>query len=205
MVEGRRRRRHQGVQRAAGRPGQGRAGAGRVRHRRRHAGAHPVPARRARGAARPQTPDHDRHAQQCDRSRGRQGARNCGLRHAVLRQSDRGYRDRTDAGTDPPHRLRECAPQGRRALAEHDRQRSRGQDPRRHRPGQARRSRGRHRQGVRHEGAGLEPEPHAGQMPRGRRRLCEQGRPLSPGRFRQRACPAEPAHARPDRRARRSD
>ena len=41
----------------------------------------------------------------------------------------------------------------------------------------------RHRQGVRHEGHRLEPEPHAGKMPRSRRRLCRQGRPVPPVRL----------------------
>ena len=46
------------------------------------------------------------------------------------------------------------------------------------RPRQARRARGRRRQGVRHEGHRLEPEPHARALQGGRRRIRLEGRPV---------------------------
>ena len=89
--------------------------------RRRHARAHAVPAQGDRGAARPQAPDHHRRPQQFLRRQGLRRARRHRLRHRRRRQPDHRHRLRPDAGTDPPHRLRERAAEGRRALADHDR------------------------------------------------------------------------------------
>ena len=54
-------------------------------------------------------------------------------------------------------------------MAEHDRQRPRGQAARRHRPGQARHARRRGRQSLRHERRGVEPESDRGPLRRGER------------------------------------
>ena len=100
------------------------------------------------------------------------------------RKSDLRHRLRPDARTDPPYRLRERADESRRAVADHHRHGHRGQDAGRPRPRQARHARRRRRQGVRHEGDRLEPEPDAGEVQGGRRRLrlprttCS-GRPTS--------------------------
>ena len=180
--------------------GQRHQGAARLRHRLRHARAHRLPARRDREAARPQAPDHHRDAQRLDRRRRRQGARRRGLRHAGRRQSDLRHRHRPDARTDPPHRLRERAHEGRRALADHHRSGPRRPDARRPRPRQARHPHRQDRQGVRHEGDRLEPEPDAGEVQGGRRRLREQGGAVPAVRLRHHPRRAVAALARPGRR-----
>ena len=88
----------------------------------------------------------------------------CGT--GVVRQPDLRHRHRADARTDPPHRLRERPAARRRAVADHHRPRPRRHDARRARARQARHPHRQHRQGVRHEGHRLEPEPDAGEMRR---------------------------------------
>ena len=106
-----------------------------------------------------------------------------------------GHRHRADARTHPPHRLRECPPACRRRLAEHHRPRPRGHDARHPRSRQARYPHRQHRQGVRHEGHRLEPEPDGGKMRGGRRRLREQGRAVPPVRLHHHPRRAVAAHA----------
>src|SRR5262249_47942171 len=74
---------------------------------------------------------------------------------------DLRHRHRADARADPPHRLRECEAQGRRDLAAHHRPGARRLDPWHSGPRQARHPHCHDRQGLRHEGHRLEPEPHA--------------------------------------------
>ena len=75
--------------------------------------------------------------------------------------------------------------QGRRALAVDGRPRPRRQDARRPRARQARHAGGGDRQGVRHEGDRLEPEPHRRERPGGGGvDLRQQGGSAPPGRLR---------------------
>ena len=179
LVEGHGRRRHQGVQRAPRRGRQRGQGAAGLRDRLRHARAHRLPARRDREAAGPQAPDHHRHAQRLDRHGGgrRQGRHR--LRHRLVRQPDLRHRHRPDARADPPHRLRERAAEGRRDLADHHRPGARRPDARHPRPRQARHPHRADRQGVRHEGDRLEPEPDAREVQGSRRRLRDARRSCS--------------------------
>ncbi len=124
-----------------------------LRDRRDDARAHALSPRGDRGAAQAQAPDHHRGLQRLDRHEGLPGARHHGLRHHQPRQPDHRHRLRPDAGADPADRLGERPDEGRRALAAHARHGHRGQDAGASRPRQARRARGRRRQGVRHEGA----------------------------------------------------
>ena len=178
LVEGLGRPRRQGVQRASRRRRQRGQGAAGLPDRLRHARAHRLPARRDREAAGPEAPDHHRHAQRLDRHGGGRRQGRHGLRHRLVRQPDLRHRHRPDARADPPHRLRERPPEGRRDLAEDDRPGARGPDARHPRPRQARHPHRHDRQGVRHEGDRLEPEPDAREVQGGRRRLCEQGGPV---------------------------
>ena len=113
-----------------------------------------------RRAPQSEAPDHHRHAQRLDRHRGGESARRHRLWHRLVRQPDLRHSHWSDARTHPPHRLRERPPARRRHLAEHHRPRPRRHDARHPRTGQTRRPHRRHRQGVRHEGDRLEPEPH---------------------------------------------
>ena len=65
-------------------------------------------------------------------------ARRHRLRHRRRRHADGRHRLRPDAGAHAPHRLRERAAEGRRAVAGDDRHRSRRHDARHPRPRQAR-------------------------------------------------------------------
>ena len=85
-------------------------------------------------------------------------------------------RRRPDARADTPHRLRERPAQSRRPLADDHRARPRRHDACASRPRQARRPRRRDQQGVGDEPHRLEPEPDAGALQRGRRRVGEPHR-----------------------------
>ena len=117
-----------------------------------------------------------------------------------LRQCHRRHRHRSDARTRAPHRLRERPAQGRRAVADHDRTRSRRPDARAPWPRQARHPHGRDRPGVQNERHRLEPEPHGGNMQASRRRACRPRRSFPPRGFPVDPCAIVTAHARADRR-----
>ena len=163
--------------------------------------AHALPARHVRKAARAEAHRHHRHAQCRDRHAGGQGSQRHRLRHGFGRASDRRTDRRADDRPCPQDQRRECAHEGRRSLAGDRRRRPPWQDARhpRARPARAARRQGRAR--LRHEGRGLEPEPHAGEMPRSRRRIRHQGRAPSPIRLHHHPHGAERTLARLDRRA----
>ena len=95
-----------------------------------------------------------------------------GLRHRRLRQPDRQHRLRPDAGARPATSASKMPGMKAGAPWQIDhRPGPRRQDARHPRPRQARPARRRHRQGVRHEGDRLEPEPDAGKGQGSRRRL----------------------------------
>ena len=121
------------------------------------------------------------------------------VRHAMWPRSHRGADHGPDPGTDPQYRPRERAHACRRTVAEIRRHRDRGPDAGRRRPRQARHQGFGAGEGVRHERDRLEPEPDAGAMQGGRRRLRHQGRIVRHRRHHHHPCGAEPALARTGR------